>query len=62
MGRFIAVECDDEKARIHDEETGDWARISFSGPNAYHMAWGCARQWNYMIDKRNEKWEEWFNG
>lgn len=62
MGRFIAVECDDGKARIHDSETGDWARITFAGPNAFDMAWGCARQWNYMLEKQAEAMDEWVKG
>lgn len=59
MGRFIAVD-DDGKGRIHDEETGDWAHITFIGPHAFEMAYGCARQWNYMLDKRDQAMEEWF--
>ncbi len=59
--RFIAVECEDGVARIHDSETGDFAEIEFHGPNAFDIAWGCARQWNKMIALRDEEMEDWFN-
>jgi hypothetical protein len=60
MGRFIAVDCDDDVARIHDSETGDWADVEFHGKSASEMAWACAHQWNIMIERRDEEFEEWY--
>ena len=63
--RFMAVECDDGKARIWDEETRDWGRVTFAGTNAFDMATGCARMWNWMHEAQKkavaQAFEDWLN-
>ena len=61
MSRFMAVEGDDNDAWIYDEQTGEPARIEFSGPNAFEIAGGCAEMWNEMEAAALQAFEDWIN-